>query len=346
MHLAFRQFSVDLDETTRSPAETLTACGFFSPPMNQLRHLMLTQPKVARAKLEAFFAGLDIARRHARARELPAGALFSDWIFQDPVCQDLVTADVAPFLATGELALAMINYYQLTLDFDFLVKGGADVLFETARLWLAAGFSACDPRYFTKDNHRNFPTITPEIKTDDLADICYLAGQNLRWAGKIWAMLDIAGKRGPIAERLSLTQAEIDSFVQTASQLSADCSRRVRTQTHLQPDVIQLHQAYMAHPDDQDSAPLAFAYSALVFNCGSLSIEDDELVFKPHCPGNWNGYSFRVAYRGSRFEVRVQDGNCRMTLVEGSAIMVTVYDYEYMLEDELNIPLQIVHLTS
>lgn len=101
--------------------------------------LVHTQPELARAHLEYRRRHLDGARRHAREMNFERGALFPWRTIGGDECSAYFPAGSAQLHINAAVAHAIGRYLDATQDFDFAAEQ-AEVLFETARIWLQAGF--------------------------------------------------------------------------------------------------------------------------------------------------------------------------------------------------------------
>lgn len=59
------------------------------------------------------------------------------------------------------------------------------------------------------------------------------------------------------------------------------------------------------------------------------------LSFDPYCPRQWNGYQFKLKYRGRLISVHVTADEVEFSLQEGDALTFTLYGKEVTLEDTL-----------
>jgi alpha,alpha-trehalose phosphorylase len=70
-------------------------------------------------------------------------------------------------------------------------------------------------------------------------------------------------------------------------------------------------------------ASLAGAWSAVVNGFGGMRDYQGRLSFSPRLPPALTRLSFRIAYRGRRFQVEVRDGQATYSLTEGAALEIT-----------------------
>lgn len=59
------------------------------------------------------------------------------------------------------------------------------------------------------------------------------------------------------------------------------------------------------------------------------------LSFEPYCPTQWNGYQFKLKYRGRLIKVKVTASEVEFTLQEGEALTFDLYGKEVILTDSL-----------
>jgi maltose phosphorylase len=69
---------------------------------------------------------------------------------------------------------------------------------------------------------------------------------------------------------------------------------------------------------------IAAAWMNVVYGYGGMRSDGDELVFNPSIPAHWQGYSFKIVYRGSVLKVSVTQDSSRIELVEGAPVSVIV----------------------
>ena len=82
---------------------------------------------------------LDAARE--RAREVGhRGALYPWRTINGEEASAWYAAGTAQYHINADIAYAMRHYARVTGDLDFLLGDGAEVLIETARLWMELGF--------------------------------------------------------------------------------------------------------------------------------------------------------------------------------------------------------------
>jgi alpha,alpha-trehalose phosphorylase len=108
-----------------------------------LPFLAYTQPRIARNLLRFRHSMLDKAR--ARARELDLdGALFPWRTIGGDEASAYYQAGTAQFHLNADIASAIRRYVDVRDDVGFLIETGAEILVETARMWVDLGFYGDD----------------------------------------------------------------------------------------------------------------------------------------------------------------------------------------------------------
>ena len=82
--------------------------------------------------------------------------------------------------------------------------------------------------------------------------------------------------------------------------------------------------------DGLHMANMAGAWNCITKGFGGMRYENDTLSFSPVCPRQWQGYAFRVRFRGRTIAVEVSQSGARYALAEGDPI--AIYDRGTRLE--------------
>lgn len=101
--------------------------------------MVFTAPQVARDMLRYRHAHLDAARAHARELNHATGALFPWRTIAGGECSAHYPTGSAAYHINADIAYAIGLYLDATGDAGFLLEGGAELLFETARIWPQTG---------------------------------------------------------------------------------------------------------------------------------------------------------------------------------------------------------------
>lgn len=101
--------------------------------------MAFTAPDVARAMLMYRYRTLDGARDTARAMNHPRGALYPWRTIAGRECSAHYPSGSAAYHINAAIAYGIGLYLDASDDLDFLSEAGAEILFETARIWPQAG---------------------------------------------------------------------------------------------------------------------------------------------------------------------------------------------------------------
>ena len=68
------------------------------------------------------------------------------------------------------------------------------------------------------------------------------------------------------------------------------------------------------------------AWLAIVQGFTGMRVKEGALHFKPFVPKNWQGYDFKINFRGSLLDVQVIGGEVTLTIEEGPELVVYLND--------------------
>ena len=131
-------------EGTGVPVKGLTGQAyeghyFWDTEIYVMPFLIYTAPRIAKNLLHFRHSMLDKARQ--RAREVnQKGALFPWRTINGEEASAYYAAGTAQYHINADIVYALRKYVEATGDTAFLYDGGAEILVETARLWLDLGF--------------------------------------------------------------------------------------------------------------------------------------------------------------------------------------------------------------
>ena len=136
--------STSRDDRASSAAKGLTGEGyeghyFWDAEAFMLPALVLAAPERARAMLGYRHRTLEQARRHARELNHPRGALYAWRTISGDECSAYFPSGSAQYHINAAIAWAIRLYVDASGDEAFLREQGAEILIETARIWLEAG---------------------------------------------------------------------------------------------------------------------------------------------------------------------------------------------------------------
>ena len=259
------------------PAKGLTGPGydghaFWDSETYVLPVLTYTAPDAARDALRWRHSTLDLARERAQTLGL-AGASFPWRTIRGEECSGYWPAGTAAFHVNADIADATARYVAATGDTDFEARYGAELLVETARLWMSLG-------HLDEDGFRIDGVTGPDEYTAVVDDNVYtnlMAQRNLREAAA-------AAERQPdAAAGLGVDADEIAAWRRAAEVvvLPYDDKRGVHSQS----------EGFTQHADWDFEATTADAYPLLLhvpyFNLYRKQVvKQADLVLAMHLRGD------------------------------------------------------------
>lgn len=176
---------------------------------------LLTDREEARRLLKYRHDLLNSARTHARLMGHKKGALYPWRTIAGPECSGYFPSGSAQYHINGDIAHAFIQYYLATGDLAFMAYFGAEVLVETARLWLDAGHM--------REGTFHIDDVTgPDEYTCIVNNNYYTnaaARENLLFAAEICERLTEEELFAPLQKKLSVTKSEIQEFQKAGERM-------------------------------------------------------------------------------------------------------------------------------
>ncbi|MCA9967690.1 MAG: glycoside hydrolase family 65 protein, partial [Anaerolineales bacterium] len=171
----------------------------------------------SRKLLEYRYHILDKARQRARQMAHPVGALFPWRTIGGEECSAYYPAGTAQYHINADVAFAIKRYYDATQDAEFMQQFGAEILFETARLWLNVG-------HYNSDKFHIDAVTGPDEYTALVNNNAYtnlMAAENLRFAAHIadWLQQEYPHTYQTLAEKIALAPEEAAAWAQAAAQM-------------------------------------------------------------------------------------------------------------------------------
>lgn len=180
---------------------------FWDTEMYMQPFFTLTNPQLSKNLVAYRHSTLDAARENARILGHKKGALYPWRTIMGKECSGYFPSGTAQYHIDGDIAYAAIAYYLATKDLDFMAEKGAEVIFETARLWMDVG------SYYHGQFHINAVTGPDEytcvVNNNYFTNAS--AQYNLHWAVRFYNLLKEAGKT-EVIEKIGLTEEEIAEF--------------------------------------------------------------------------------------------------------------------------------------
>lgn len=171
---------------------------------------LLTQPEIAKNLLLYRYGILKDAKTNAKMLGHKSGALFPWRTITGGECSGFFPAGTAQYHINADIAYSFIKYYQITGDIDFTREYGAEVMFETARLWMDTG-------HF-KNGIFSIEAVTgPDEYTCIVNNNYYtnlMAKYNLKWAHSFYNILKENYKNDlfKIINKIGLQESEIENW--------------------------------------------------------------------------------------------------------------------------------------
>ena len=393
---------------------------------------VLTNPVISKNLISYRYATIEQARENARILGHQKGVLYPWRTIMGKECSGYFPSGSAAYHINGDIAYAIVAYYLATGDLDFIAEKGAEIIFETARLWLDVGNSYNDQFHINEVTGPD--EYTCMVNDNYFTNVA--AKYNLHWAVKFYDLLRKSEQLDLLCAKLNLTPEEIcafehaertmflpyneeldinpqdDSFLhKKVWNLSATPKENFPLLLHYHPLYLYRHQvckqadtvlAHFIFEDAQDietirnsyeyyekvtthdsslstcifsimaarlkmidkaydyfgdsakldlfnthhntkdgihTANMGGTYMAVVYGFGGLRLKESGLHLAPSLPDKWNGYHFRINYKGSQIDVRITRKECTFTLCAGAPATIFIYNTEYVLSDCLKLNL-------
>lgn len=211
--------SVGKDEYCNITAKGLSGEGyeghyFWDTEMYIEPFFNLTEPEITKNLISFRYSTLKQARENARLLGHTKGALYPWRTIMGVECSGYFPSGTAGYHINGDIAYSVISYYLATKDLDFIACKGAEIIFETARLWMDVG-------NYREGTFRINEVTGPDEYTCMVNNNYYTnvsAQFNLRWAYKFYYLLKAAGE-GQAGDRLGITEREVFEFKQAAEAM-------------------------------------------------------------------------------------------------------------------------------
>lgn len=214
--------SVGKDAYSNIAAKGLSGEGyeghyFWDTEMYMMPFFSLTNPEIAKSLIQFRYNLLDGARAHARIMGHVKGALYPWRTIMGQECSGYFPSGSAQYHINGDIAYAIITYYLLTKDTELMLECGAELMFETARLWLDAGHESNGKFYIHEVTGPDEYTCL--VNNNYYTNV--LAQYHLQWAVKFYQLLQErdAEAFSKVVRKIGLTEAEVKGFQQAADRM-------------------------------------------------------------------------------------------------------------------------------
>lgn len=275
--------STGRDGRTNIAAKGVTGSGydghyFWDTEIYVFPVMLHTQPQTARKLLEFRFRTLDAARARARELNHPRGALFPWRTISGPECSAYFPAGTAQFHINADIAFAIKRYWETTGDDAFMLAFGAELVFETARIWLGLG-------HFDGEHGRErfcIHTVTGPDEYTALVDNNFytnaMARMHLRFAAEIvqWLASQHPDAMQRLSEAITLAPAEPADWQRAAAAMYLPYDRE--RGIHPQDDSFLSKPRWDVAGIDPAKRPLLLHYHSLVIYRHQVCKQADVLL--------------------------------------------------------------------
>lgn len=213
------------DGRTNIAAKGLTGLGyeghyFWDTEVYILPFFLYTRPDIGRKLLEYRYHILDQARQRAREMSHRHGALYSWRTINGAECSANFPTGTAQYHINADIAFAIQRYFDATQDEEFMIRFGAEILCETARLWLDVGdFIAGKGGRFCI--HGVTGPDEYQILVNNNAYTNLMARENLRNAHQVlkWMRLVSPAAYSSLVQKIALGENEPEAWQEAAEKM-------------------------------------------------------------------------------------------------------------------------------
>ncbi|QSH42132.1 glycosyl hydrolase family 65 protein [Lentisphaerota bacterium ZTH] len=221
---------------------------------------LFTNPGLAKNLLMFRYNTLDGARKRAREMAHSKGALFPWRTINGDECSAYFPSGTAQYHINTDIAHAVIQYWQVTGDTQFMADFGAEILFETARVLYDVGHFRNDGKFvinevtgpdeYTACVNNNYYT---NLTTQHLFEYCDSAWKMLKQSFP--AALD------RLAEKINIVFEEIAEFKKAACAMYLPFDKKL--QIHPQDDSFLERKVWDLDNTPKEKFPLLLHYHPL-----------------------------------------------------------------------------------
>jgi alpha,alpha-trehalose phosphorylase len=235
---------------------------FWDTEIYVLPFLIYTAPRIAGNLLRFRHSKLPAARR--RARQVgEQGALFPWRTINGEEASAYYAAGTAQYHINADIAHAIRKYVQMSGDPDFLARHGAEILVETARLWLSLGFYSPRKEGRFCINGVTGPDEYNAVVDNNLFTNC-MARENMRYAAEVMTTLHQKApeRYAVVVDRTGFKPEEADAWRRAAEAMYIPYDEEMGI--HLQDDNFLDRQRWDLENEPSANFPLLLHYHPLV----------------------------------------------------------------------------------
>lgn len=251
--------SVGKDGKTNIAAKGLTGEGyeghtFWDTEIYIHPSFLYSQHDIAKHLLINRYNQLKKGKVRAQALGHSRGVKFPWRTITGNECSSFFPAGTAQYHINADVAYAVMNYYFMTDDKEFMLDYGYEMILETALLWLDLG-------HFYQDSFRIDAVTGPDEYSCVVNNNFYtnaMARENLKWA---YELKDILGDVEDLLDRLQVSQDDLVKFKLAADlmYLPFDEKRNI----HLQDDHFLQKKPWDFENTPKEKYPLLLHYHPL-----------------------------------------------------------------------------------
>ncbi|WP_018694396.1 glycoside hydrolase family 65 protein [Algicola sagamiensis] len=248
---------------------------FWDSEIYALPYFLYTEPHIARRLIEYRISKLDHARHRAKIMSHKHGALYPWRTIGGEEVSAFFPAGTAQYHINADIAWALKQYIQATGDTTLLIDGGAEMLFETARIWPDLGRFRDDGQFSTHE-------VTGPDEYSCMVDNNFytnlMAQTHLSYALDVrdWLLTHAPEKLKRLQQSLQLNQAEFDLWGKIMSNicLPYDSEQRI----FLQDDAFCHRPVWDFQNTPSENYPLLLHYHPLVIYRHQVCKQADVLM--------------------------------------------------------------------
>lgn len=188
---------------------------FWDTEMYLQPFFILNEREIARNLIRNRYSILEYAKENARLLGHKKGAAFPWRTIMGKECSGYFPSGSAQYHISGDIAYSVVSYYLATGELELLRECGAELLIETARLWMEVG-NDYQGRFLIN-------TVTGPDEYTCLVNNNYytnaLAQYNLRWAVKAFRLLEEQGMEQELVRKTKITARELEEFETAAARM-------------------------------------------------------------------------------------------------------------------------------
>ncbi|MDD5205432.1 MAG: beta-phosphoglucomutase family hydrolase, partial [Desulfobacterales bacterium] len=235
---------------------------FWDTEVYLLPFLIYTAPRIAGNLLRFRHSMLPAARRRA-LQVGEKGALFPWRTINGEEASAYYAAGTAQYHIDADIAHALRKYVEISGDSDFLASHGAEILVETARLWLSLGFYSEH-----KDGKFCINGVTGPDEYNAVVDnnlfTNMMARENMRYAADVMTCLhqEAPERYAAVVDRTRFRPEEADDWRRAAEAMYIPFDEKLGI--HLQDDNFLDRQLWDLESEPSANFPLLLHYHPLV----------------------------------------------------------------------------------